>query len=170
MFIHWLKNLSIVTAAAFAFSGYAQATNVTLSYGETPILAVVKRDAGVSDPSEPFNFTDIYDLYIDPDLTFTLPFTFQATAYDEPGYHLAEETLTFGLYDASNTLLTGPYLLSAGNSYQLRVTGTADGFFGGKYFLATNLTTPVPEPDLGSMLLFGLTIMGLVSLRKPRSV
>ncbi len=169
MFIHWLKNLSIVTAAAFAFSGYAQATNVTLSYGETPILAVVKRDAGVSDPSEPFNFTDIYDLYIDPDLTFTLPFTFQATAYDEPGYALTAGTLTYGLYNAANTLLTGPYFLSPGESYQLRVSGTAEGFFGGKYFLSTNVSTPVPEPDLGLVMLAGLGMISVVTLRKSKA-
>lgn len=166
MFMHWLKNLSIATAAVFVFSGYAHATNVTLSYGETPVLAVVKRDVGVSDPSEPFNFTDVYDLYIDPDITFTLPFTFKATAYDEPGYALAAGSLTYGLYNAANTLLNGPYFLSPGESYQLRVSGTAEGFLGGKYFLSTNVTTAVPEPDLGSMLLFGIAMMGLVSLRK----
>lgn len=169
MLIQWLKNLSLVTAAAFAFSSYAQATNVTLSYGETPVLAVVKRDAGISDPSEPFDFTDIYDLYIDPDLTFTLPFTFKATAYDEPGYKLTPFTLTFGLYNSANTLLTGPYLLSPGESYELRVSGTAEGLFGGKYFLSTNVSTPVPEPDLGLVMLAGLGMIGVVTLRKSKA-
>jgi hypothetical protein len=169
MFMHWLKKLSIVTAAAFVFSGYAQATNVTLSYGETPVLAVVKRDAGVSEPSEPFNFTDIYDLYIDPDLTFTLPFTFKATAYDELGYMLTPNTLSFGLYNSSDNLLTGPYLLSPGESYQLRVSGTAEGILGGKYFLSTNVSTPVPEPDLGLVMLAGLGMIGVVTLRKSKA-
>lgn len=169
MFMHWLKKLSIVTAAAFVFSGYAQATNVTLSYGETPVLAVVKRDAGVSEPSEPFNFTDIYDLYIDPDITFTLPFTFKATAYDEPGYMLTPNTLSFGLYNSANILLTGPYILSPGESYELRVSGTAEGFFGGKYFLSTNVSTPVPEPDLGLVMLAGLGMIGVVTLRKSKA-
>ncbi|MBF4991778.1 PEP-CTERM sorting domain-containing protein [Methylophilus sp. QUAN] len=166
MFMQWLKNVSIVTASVVAFTGNANATNVTLSYGDTPLLVSVNRDAGVIGA---FNFTDIYDLFIDPSLTFSLPFTFKTTELEEPAYNIVDGTLTYGLYDSSNTLLTGPYLLAAGESYQLRVSGTADGFSGGQYFLSTNVSTPVPEPDLALIMLAGLGMISLVSARKSHS-
>ncbi len=164
MLTHWLKKLSIVGVSFIAFMSNANATNVTLSYGETPLLVAVNRDAGIVGA---FTFTDVYDLYIDPSLTFSLPFTFQVTEIEEPAYNIVNGTLTYGLYDSTNSLLTGPYLLTAGQAYQVRVSGTADGFFGGQYLLSTNVsTTPVPEPDISLVMLVGLGMIGLVSLRK----
>lgn len=161
MFMHWLKKLSIVAASVFMFAGYAQATNVTLSYGNTDLLVAVNRDAGVTGP---FNFTDVFDL----DLTVPASFSFLISELEEPAYNIVNGSFSYGLYDISNNLLTTPSILTPG-AYQLRVSGTADGFLGGQYFLSLNVATPVPEPKLGFMLLVGLGIIGLVSLRKSHS-
>jgi hypothetical protein len=161
MFMHWLKKLSIVTAAMIAFTGYAQATNVTLSYGTTDLLGVVNRDAGVIGA---FEFNDVFDL----DLQVPASLSYFITEMPEAAYNIVDSTFTYGLYDVDNNLLATPSILTPG-AYQLRVSGTADGFSGGQYFLSFNVTTPVPEPDLGLLMLVGLTMMGLVSLRKSHS-
>jgi len=161
MFMHWLKKLSIVSVAVFAFAGYAHATNVTLSYGTSDLLVAVNRDAGVVGE---FTFNDVFDI----DLQVPASLSFLITELPEPAYNIVDSSFSYGLYDLSDNLVTTPSILTPG-AYQLRVTGKADGFSGGQYFLSFNVTTPVPEPDLGSMMLFGLTLMGLVSLRKLHS-
>jgi hypothetical protein len=161
MFMHWLKKLSIVSAAVFVFAGHASATNLTLSYGTTNHLAIVNRDAGVLDE---FTFNDVYDL----DMQVAGVFSLLTTEIEDASYNIVDSSFSYGLYDIDNNLLTTPSILTPG-AYQLRVTGKADGFSGGQYFLSFNVTTPVPEPDLGLMMLFGLTMMGLVSLRKSHS-
>lgn len=158
MLIHWLKKLSIA-ASFFAFASYAQATSVTLSYGNTDLLVAVNRDAGVTGA---FNFSDVFDL----DLTVPASFNFLISELEEPAYNIVNGSFSYGLYDISNNLVTTPSILTQG-AYQLRVSGTADGFFGGQYFLSLNVSTPVPEPEQGLMLLVGLCMIGMVSLRKP---
>lgn len=161
MFNHWFKKLSIVAISFFAFSNYAQATNVSLSYGNTDLLVAVNRDAGVTGS---FNFTDIFNL----DLTVPASFNFVISELEEPAYNIVNGSFSYGLYDISNNLLTTPSILTPG-AYQLRVSGTADGFFGGQYFLSLNVTSPVPEPDLGLVLLAGFCMIGWVSLRKSKA-
>lgn len=161
MFMHWLKNLSIVSATVFAFAGYANATNVALSYGTSDLLVPVNRDAGVLGE---FTFNDVFDL----DLQVPASLSFLITEIEDASYNIIDSSFSYGLYDIDNNLLTTPSILTPG-AYQLRVTGKADGFSGGQYFLSFNVTSPVPEPDLGLMMLFGLTMLGLVSLRKSHS-
>jgi hypothetical protein len=129
-----------------------------LSYGNTDLLVAVNRDAGVTGA---FNFTDIFDL----DLTVPASFSFLISELEEPAYNIVNGSFTYGLYDISNNLVTTPSILNPG-AYQLRVSGTADGFFGGQYFLSLNVSTPVPEPELGMLLLAGLLMIGFLSLRK----
>lgn len=161
MFMHWLKKLSIVSAALFAFAGHANATSLTLSYGTTDHLAIVNRDAGVEDA---FTFSDIYDL----DMQVAGNFSFLISEIQDDSYNIINDTFSYGLYDLENKLVTTPSILAPG-LYQLRVTGSADGDSGGQYYLSFNVTNPVPEPDLGLLMLAGLTMMGLVSLRKSHS-
>lgn len=161
MFMHWLKKLSIVSAALFAFAGHANATSLTLSYGTTDHLAIVNRDAGVEDA---FTFNDIYDL----DMQVAGNFSFLIYEIEDGSYNIINDTFSYGLYDLENNVVTTPSILAPG-LYQLRVTGSADGDSGGQYYLSFNVTNPVPEPDLGLLMLAGLTMMGLVSLRKSHS-
>lgn len=161
MFMHWLKKISIVSAALFAFAGHANATSLTLSYGTTDYLATVNRDAGVDDA---FTFSDIYDL----DMQVAGKLSFLITEIEDASYNIINDTFSYGLYDVDNNLVTTPSILTPG-LYQLRVTGSADGFSGGQYYLSFNVSTPVPEPDLGLLMLVGLAMMGLVSLRKSHS-
>ena len=162
MFMHWLKKLSIVTATVIAFTGYAQATNVTLSYGNTNLVVPVNRDAGVVGE---FTFNDVFDL----DLQVPASLSFLIAEMPEAAYNIVNGSFNYGLYDISNNLVSTPSVLTPG-AYQLRVSGIADGFKGGRYYLNFNVTTPVPEPDLGLLMLAGLAMMGLVSLRKSHSV
>lgn len=160
MFKHWLKKISIVAISLFAFANYAQATNVTLSYGNTDLLVAVNRDAGVTGS---FNFTDIFNL----DLTVPASFSFIISELEEPAYNIVNGSFSYGLYDISNNLLTTPSILTPG-AYQLRVSGTADGFFGGQYFLSLNVAA-VPEPDSLWVLLVGFGVIGLASFRKSKA-
>jgi len=162
MFMHWLKMLSIVTATVIAFTGHAQATNLTLSYGSSNLVVPVNRDAGVVGE---FTFNDVFNL----DLQVPASVSFLITEMPEAVYHIVDDSFNYGLYDISNNLVTMPSILTPG-AYQLRVSGIADGFKGGRYYLRFNVTTPVPEPDLTLLMLAGLTMMGLVSLRKSHSV
>lgn len=161
MFMNWLKKLSIASAALFVFAGNVNATSLILSYGTTDHLAIVNRDAGVEDA---FTFSDIYDL----DMQVAGNFSFQISEIQDDSYNIINDTFSYGLYDVDNNLVTMPSILTPG-LYQLRVTGSADGDSGGQYYLSFNVTNPVPEPDLGLLMLAGLTMMGLVSLRKSHS-
>jgi hypothetical protein len=158
MCVKWLKKLSIITATVIAFTGHAQATNVTLSYGNTNLVVPVNRDAGVIGE---FAFSDVFDL----DLQVPASLSFLITEMPEAVYSIVDSSFNYGLYDISNNLVATPSVLTPG-TYQLRVSGIADGFKGGRYYLNFNVTTPVPEPDLPLLILAGLTMMGLVSLRK----
>lgn len=158
MFTYWLKKLFVVAISFLAYANFAHATNVTLSYGNTDLLVAVNRDAGVSGA---FNFTDIFDL----DLTVPASFSFLISELEEPAYNIVNGSFSYGLYDISNNLVSTPSILNPG-AYQLRVSGTADGFLGGQYFLSLNVSTPVPEPELGMLLLAGLLMIGFLSLRK----
>lgn len=158
---HWLNKLLVAAVSVLSFMSFAHATNVTLSYGNTDLLVPVNRDAGVTGA---FNFTDIFDL----DLTVPASFKFLITELEEPAYNIVNSSFSYGLYDVSNNLVTTPTILTPG-SYQLRVSGTADGFLGGQYFLSASVSTPVPEPDLSAFMLFGLSMIGFLVLRKHRS-
>lgn len=158
---HGLRKLLVVALSMFSFMSFAHATNVTISYGNHDQLVPVNRDAGVTGA---FNFTDIFDL----DVTVPASFKFLITELEEPVYNIVNSSFSYGLYDVSNNLVTTPTILTPG-SYQLRVSGTADGLLGGQYFLSTSVATPVPEPDLSAFMLFGLSMIGFVILRKSRS-
>lgn len=156
MFTNWLKNVSMVTVAACAFMGQAQAANFVFNFGN--VITVVNRDADVLTN---FEFNDVFDL----DLQEPVSLSILVGEVEEPTYNIIDETFKYGFYDAEDNLITSPFNLTPGK-YQLRVSGTVDGFSGGQYFLNANVVTPVPEADKGILLMVGLLMIGLVSLRK----
>ncbi len=52
-------------------------------------------------------------------------------------------------------------------SYYFKLSGTANGTFGGQYVFAVT-TLPVPEPESYAMLLAGLGVMGAIAVRRNR--
>lgn len=166
MFMHWFKKLSIITASFFAFSNAVYATDVNLSYGLTQGVYAVSRDAQVGS----FSFEDTFNLNLQVPAYFSFSILEDKT---DPAYDIVDGTLSYALYQGSSTTpvsFTNNTLFGTG-LYKLLVTGTASGQFGGQYFLNINVSSaPVPEPDMNLVMLLGLTIVGLVSLRKSQAV
>lgn len=156
MFKSLLKNLSVIVVASLSLMSQANAANYVFNFGN--VATVVNRDADVLTN---FEFNDVFDL----DLQEPVSLSILVGEVEEPSYNIIDETFKYGFYDAENNLITSPFNLTPGK-YQLRVSGAVDGFSGGQYFLNANVVTPVPEADKGILLMVGLLMIGLVSLRK----
>lgn len=57
--------------------------------------------------------------------------------------------------------------LDSASAYELRVTGTGIGEFGGVY-KGTIAVAPVPEPEIYAMMVVGMGVMGWAARRKKR--
>ncbi len=85
-------------------------------------------------------------------------------------------SLNLAVFDSSNTMVadvnSDPLLfnglLSAGNGYSLKVTGTATGNMGGLYTLGM-VAAPVPEADAWAMMGAGLGLLGWRFARRQGS-
>ena len=67
---------------------------------------------------------------------------------------------------STSQIKVGSGLFSPG-SYYFKLSGTADGAFGGQYVFAVT-TLPVPEPESYAMLLAGLGVMGAIAMRRNK--
>lgn len=172
-----VKGLAIAALASFAVN--AGATTVTLGAGSSTLPMVVPA-GGLLGPSVSFN--DIFN--------FTLAgpgkISYQVTekevvfGYPDPSsslgfsvaqiYDISDTSFTYGLYNASNALVTDLDNLTSG-AYYLKVSGTTTGLFGGQYTLKTTITAlPVPEPETNLMMLLGLAALGTITYRKKKSL
>jgi hypothetical protein len=169
------KKMLLATAlVSTAFAGNAYAATASIGYGNTELTVVAPRPSAVTGA---FTFTDLYNLTltgpssfsayvseIEKDLTFVVGGSF----YTNSVYNINNTTFKFGLYDASNNLVSDTSSLLAGN-YQFRVTGSATGALGGQYFIGLNVSA-VPEPEMALSMLFGLAAIGAVVRRKAKTV
>lgn len=157
MFKNWLKNVSMIAVAWCAFMGQAQATNYDFVFNMGAVATIVNRDADVLTN---FEFNDVFEL----DLREPVSLSISVGEVEDDVYNIIDNTLSYGFYDSQNNFISTPVNLLPG-LYQLRVSGTAYGFGGGQYFVNA-FTTPVPEADAALMMLVGLMMMSLVSIRK----
>lgn len=67
---------------------------------------------------------------------------------------------------STSQIKVGSGLFSPGG-YYFKLSGTADGTFGGQYVFAVT-TLPVPEPESYAMLLAGLGVMGAIAMRRNK--
>ena len=67
---------------------------------------------------------------------------------------------------STSEIKVGSGLFSTGD-YYFKLSGTADGTFGGQYVFAVT-TLPVPEPESYAMLLAGLGVMGAIAMRRNK--
>lgn len=67
---------------------------------------------------------------------------------------------------STSEIKVGSGLFNPG-SYYFKISGTADGTFGGQYVFAVT-TLPVPEPESYAMLLAGLGVMGAIAVRRNK--
>lgn len=168
------KNLLLATSLVSAsFAGNAYASTATIGVGTTELTVVAPRPSTVTGA---FTFTDFYNLTLTGPASFSAyvseiekDVTFMAGGgfYTYNIYNIDNTTFKFGLYDASNNLVTNTSSLGAG-TYQFRVTGSATGALGGQYFVGLNVSA-VPEPEMALSMLFGLAAIGAVVRRKAKT-
>jgi hypothetical protein len=111
--------------------------------------------------------------------TFEDSYTFELIGFSSITYNVLEipqsfegisiydfSSFTYGLFNSSNIQISDSSSLDAG-IYTLKISGETSGILGGYYRInATVASLPVPEPDTSMMVLFGLSMIGLASLRK----
>lgn len=159
-----LKNLAICLFFS-AFAVHANADSIDFNYG------VVSLNVNPSVGS--FSHLYTFELLALSKVDYTITKIIQDTPPDEDGnvisiYNFQNDLAGFnyGLYDQTDSLVTDASSLSAG-TYTFKIAGIATGLYGGYYNFRANATLlPVPEPDMSMMFLLGLSMIGLVSLRR----
>jgi sensor histidine kinase YesM len=161
MFKQWLK-IALIPAFAFAGTSYAASP---LNYGLNQERVPVSR---LSSDLTPFSFEKIFTLdleearYITAIVTEDKEFSF---------YDIVDNSLNLGLYFEDQQIALNSNTLYGPGAYEIRVTGIASGSEGGQFFLNYNIsTTAVPEPSSGLVMLLGLGLLGVVSVRKSKSL
>ncbi|MGQ2965491.1 MAG: FxDxF family PEP-CTERM protein [Methylophilus sp.] len=161
MFKQWLK-IALIPAFAFAGTSYAASP---LNYGLNEERITVSR--GTSDLGS-FSFEEIFTLdlseakYITATVTEDKRFSY---------YNIDDNSLSLGLYFENQLIDLNDNTFYAPGAYEIRVRGIATGSAGGQFFLNVNVaTTPVPEPSSGMVMLLGIGLLGVVSIRKSKSL
>ncbi|SFL41625.1 FxDxF family PEP-CTERM protein [Rugamonas rubra] len=159
---------------------------LALALGSGAVLANdIQIDAGLlpQDASAPFGhlFTHDVGLFTDT-IDFTVPtgslgssahalnlmlgstsiYDISALSYSVWGGTSASDTVWYGTFPGNN--ISYDIGLSTPGAYHIRVTGNADGVYGGAYAIA--LVSGVPEPETYGMLLAGLGLVGFVARRR----
>ncbi len=173
-----VKGLAIAaTLATFAVN--AGATTVTLGVGSSTLPMVVPA-GGILGPSVSFNDIFNFTLAGPGKISYQVSEKEVVFGYPDPSsslgfsvaqiYDISDTSFTYGLYNASNTLVTDLNNLTSG-AYYIKVSGTTTGLFGGQYTLKTTITAlPVPEPETNLMMLLGLAAIGTLTYRKKNSL
>ncbi|MFD0912588.1 PEP-CTERM sorting domain-containing protein [Methylophilus luteus] len=161
MFKQWLK-IALIPAFAFAGTSYAGSP---LNYGLNQERVTVSRA-----PSQlgSFSFLEIFTL----DLTDANYIT--ATVTEDKRfsvYDIVDNSLNLGLYFNNQLIALNDNTLYGPGAYEIRVNGVATGSAGGQFFLNYNVsTTAVPEPSSALFMMLGLGLLGVVSVRKSKSL
>jgi hypothetical protein len=162
MFKQWLK-IALIPAFAFAGTSYAGSP---LNYGLNVEKVPVSRDPLETNP---FSFEEIFTL----DLAEAKYITAKVTEDKEfpDVYDIVDNSLSLGLYFENQLIALNNNTIYGPGSYEIRVTGVASGPFGGQFFLNYNVSaTAVPEPSSGLVMMLGLGLLGVVSIRKSKSL
>ncbi|MES2077434.1 MAG: FxDxF family PEP-CTERM protein [Pseudomonadota bacterium] len=85
-----------------------------------------------------------------------------ALSYSVWGGTSASDTVWYGTFPGNN--ISYDIGLNAPGAYHIRVSGNADGVYGGAYAVA--LVSGVPEPETYGMLLAGLGLVGFAARRR----
>lgn len=161
-----IKELALGTFLFLAFSASAYAATAHFNYGVSTLD--VYPSAGAFADAYTFELigaNSSIDYTVTP-ITKTIDvggsilstYNFQSGAFG----------FTYGLYDSVDTLITDSSSLAAG-IYTLKVSGIANGIYGGYYRINANVAiVPVPEPESTLLMLLGLSAIGLASLRKSQ--
>lgn len=170
--------LRIIALSIFMMSSVANAATSTLGNGPTNLTVAVNR---VANSVGAFNFLDIYKFNVSSLSAVTLQVTEvekDTSVFDSSTgtvtnislYNIENPSFSYSVFDSTNAVVSKMSSLSIGD-YQIRVSGTADGFFGGQYALNFNTTavTPIPEPSTSMLFGFGLLLLGATTLRKLNS-
>lgn len=89
-------------------------------------------------------------------------FNIQGLSYSIYGGMSGDNTLWYGTFPGNN--ISYDIGLNMPGAYHMVVMGTADGMYGGAYGVA--LVSGVPEPEVLTMMLAGLGILGVVVRQK----
>jgi hypothetical protein len=158
MFKQWLK-IALIPAFAFAGNSYADSP---LNYGLNQERVTVSRDPSVSNP---FSFEEIFTL----DLTEAKYITATVTEDKRFSYYnIDDSSLSLGLYFENQLIALNNSTIYGPGAYEIRVSGVATGSAGGQFFLNYNIAA-VPEPSSGLVMMLGLGLLGVVSIRKSKS-
>lgn len=159
-----LKNLALCLFFS-VFAATANAEAINFNYGVVSL--------NVNPSVGPFTHSYTFELLGLSSVDYTITKIIQDTEPDENGevislYNFQNDLAGFnyGLYDESDSLVTDSSSLSAG-TYTFKIAGIATGLYGGYYnFRASANSLPVPEPEMSMLFLLGLSMIGLVSLRR----
>ena len=171
------KSLACVAALATA-SLNVQAQSITLDYSTiTPpatFSQVLQKNVGMFSDTLKFTInTPTFSAGSVSNLAITIPNfgnIFNITGLSAQLWSdAAVDTLIYDL--DTNPLSTADLKTGSGvfqpGSYFFKVSGTANGSFGGQYVFAVT-TLPVPEPESYAMLLAGLGVMGAIAARRNK--
>jgi hypothetical protein len=170
-----IKSFIFAVTVGLGLASAAQANDISVDLGSVgapkALSQVISHSIGT--------FTDKW--------TFDIPYTLSsggsvsnlAISLSGWGTLYNIDNLSVQLYGANNALISdldtnagsssqikvGSGVFPAADNYYFKVSGKADGSFGGQYVFAVN-TLPVPEPETYAMLLAGLGILGAAARRR----
>ena len=163
MLKQWFK-FALVPVFVLATNAYAA---TPIGYGLTQAVQTISRDVSVN-PTGSFSFEEIFSLNLtSPNYIFASITEDKTYSY----YDINDSSLNYGLFLNNAPVALSNTTVYGIGAYELRVSGTATGSSGGQYFLNINVsTTPVPEPSSGLVTMLGLGLIGVVSIRKSKSL
>lgn len=169
-----LTGFALATLLVSGFATNASATTATLGAGSTSLI--ITAPSGTNGASVTFN--DIFNFTLtgpgkvsyqvtEKEFQFGVPTPTGFLTYQL--YDINDSSLTYGLYNSANQLVTNLNSLTSG-AYSFKVSGLTTGLLGGQYSLKMNITAlPVPEPETNLMMLLGLAAIGRIAYRKKTS-